>query len=480
MNVIKKLYGVILAGACCLLTQSVIAANIGFPNTPAGRIAEQRLKAFNSGKLNTLQAYQKAHEPQMSVDRELALRNMTGGLEVLRLIRNEPNHVVVILREKDGDRVGTMELEVDAKQPERVLSVSLIPMAVTPEDLMPQRLSSSLAWQHLLHKTAGLVEQGHFAGTIAVGRNGVIRQSHSWGDADQANNLKNTTHTRFRIGSMYKMFTAVAVLQLVEQGRIALDAPLSRYLPDYPNAALATQVSIRQLLNHTGGTGDIFTEEYNAKRNEVREHADYLHLFGARAPAFTPGSKEEYSNYGYVLLGAVIERVTGKSYHEVVNEAIFIPVGMLDTGAEPEEKMREKISLGYTQSEHGWSDNRDKLPWRGTAAGGGYSTVGDLIRFGDALLRGRLLSKQWYAEATQPQAASGLYGYGFQLGGTATTRYFGHNGGAEGMNGALRIYAATGDVVVALSNMDPPSADSLVQYYANRMPLIAAKSVVQK
>jgi len=446
-----------------------ITADVSFPDTPAGQVAQKRLKAFNAGDVAALEAFKKAHEPEMNVQQELAFRQMTGGFEVLRVDGNGPDEVTVILREQDGDRVGSMGLRLDKEQ--RVERFHLTPMAVVPAELMPARVSEDVAWERLVQKAERFVTNEQFAGTFAVGRDGQVRRTRSWGESDRERGTKNDVNTRFRVGSMYKMFTAVAVLRLVEQGRISLDASLKTYLPDYPNAALADAVRIRHLLTHTGGTGDIFTAEYNAQRESIREHADYLRLFGARATDFVPGSDESYSNYGYVLLGAVIERVSGQSYHAFVQEHVFKPAGMQNTGAEPEEKARDGISIGYTQSENGWVDNRNLLPWRGTAAGGGYSTVGDLLRFGDALLKGRLLSAKTLAEATHAQAPSGIYGFGFQLGGDGDTRQFGHSGGAEGMNGALRIYPATGDVVVALGNIDPPAAEALVEYYGNRMPL---------
>jgi len=465
---------------CCLGSAPAWSSGITFPDTPAGRLAKERLEAFNARDAAALQAYKASHEPDMSVERELAFREMTGGFEPLRIGRNEPNRIEVILREQDGDRVGTLELQVDAMHPQRVVRFGLTPMAVVPADLMPDRLSRTEVWRRATDKASRLAAEDQFAGVLAVGHDGRARMSASWGDADRTHSMKHTPETRFRIGSMYKMFTAVAILQLAEQGRVDLDAPLARYVPDYPDAALAGQVKIRHLLTHTGGTGDIFTDAYQAQRSAVREHADYIRLFGDRAAEFTPGSREAYSNYGFVLLGAVIERVTGMSYHEAIRKQIFLPTGMAHSGAEPEEQVRGLISVGYTQTENGATDNRNLLPWRGTAAGGGYSTVGDLLRFGDALLKGRLLSAQWLSEATRAQTPSGVYGFGFQLGGSGETRHFGHAGGAEGMNGALRIYPASGELVVALSNLDPPAAETLVEYYGNRMPIQAVDTKVER
>jgi D-alanyl-D-alanine carboxypeptidase len=474
MRMLKHWYLALLLGSCWLTTGSVLSKEITLPETPAGLLVKKRLHAFNAGDAAALRAYKEAHEPDLSVERELAFRQMTGGFELLRVSHDEANRIAVILREQDGDRVGTLELQVDAQRPYRVTRFSLAPMSQVPPDLMPERLSRDEAWQRATLKASRLAADDRFTGVLATGHGGRLGMTATWGEADRTRGTKTGPETRFRIGSMYKMFTAVAVLQLVEEGLVDLDAPLARYLPDYPNAELARQVRIRHLLTHTGGTGDIFTDAYQAQRSAIREHEDYVRLFGDRAARFAPGSREEYSNYGFVLLGAMIERVSGNSFHDVLGERVFAPAGMRDTGAEPEDQVGALVSIGYTRTETGLVDNRNLLPWRGTAAGGGYTTAGDLLRFADALLTGRLLSSTSLSEATRGQTPSGLYGFGFQVGGTGETRHFGHSGGAEGMNGALRIYPASGDVVVALSNLDPPAAETLVEYHGNRMPLSAA------
>ncbi len=285
MKLIKKYCGFVVAGASVWLASSAIASVISFPNTPAAQLAAQRLKAFNAGDAALLKAFKDAHDSNLSVENELGLKKMIGELEVLRITPNGPHRVSIILREKDGDRVGTMNLEVHENKPDQVKSFGLTPMPVTPEDLMPQRLAAQEAWQKLQRKADKLVAEGSFSGVFAVARHGKILQQQSWGYADQARQLKNTNQTRFRVGSMYKMLTAVAILQLVEQRRIAIDAPIARYLPSYPNKSLANQVTIQHLLTHTGGTGDIFTDEYAKQRTSIREHADYLRLFGERSTA---------------------------------------------------------------------------------------------------------------------------------------------------------------------------------------------------
>jgi CubicO group peptidase (beta-lactamase class C family) len=268
------------------------------------------------------------------------------------------------------------------------------------------------------------------------------------------------------------MFTAIGILQLVDKGRVALDQPVGTYLKTYPNAAFAKTVTVRQLLSHTGGAGDIFTLEYEAKRLQVRTLADYVTLFGARPPDISAEGKAAYANYGFVLLGRIIEEVSGENYYDYVQRHIFAPAGMANSGSLPEEVAVPNRTRGYTRGPDGkLTDNADTLPYRGSAAGGGYTTAGDLIRFGEALQSGKLLSKALLAQATSPQRPDGWYGLGFSISGQGPTRNWGHGGGAPGMNAAFRVYPELDAIVVALANLDPQAAGNQADFYANRMAL---------
>jgi CubicO group peptidase (beta-lactamase class C family) len=267
---------------------------------------------------------------------------------------------------------------------------------------------------------------------------------------------------------MNKMFTATATLQLVDAGKLALDDPIGKHLSDYPNKDVASKVTVRHLLTHTGGTGDIFGPAFTKNRLALREHSDYVKLYGSRALTHEPGAQHRYSNYGYILLGVVIERVSGMSYYDYVRARVFQPAGMKSTDSLPETENVLNRSMGYMRRNAAWVSNADTLPWRGTAAGGGYSTVDDLFRFAQALESGTLTSKTMLAEATKPQAQQ--YGYGFDVQGEGSLRSYGHGGGAPGMNGELRVFPQLGYVLVGLSNLDPPVASRAVDFFALRMP----------
>jgi D-alanyl-D-alanine carboxypeptidase len=319
---------------------------------------------------------------------------------------------------------------------------------------------------------AGELARGdEFAGALLVARHGQILLERAWGLADREAGTRNTRDTKFRLGSMNKMFTAVATLQLVEAGELALDDTIGEHLPDYPNREVAAKVTVRHLLTHTGGTGDIFGPEFDENRLQLRQHSDYVKLYGSRGLLHEPGERFEYSNYGFVLLGALIEAVSGESYYDYVDERVFRPAGMTATGSLPESEEVPQRAVGYMKpfGARTWLPNDDWLPWRGMAAGGGYSTVGDLLRFAQALSSGKLISKHVLAEATTPRAEG--YGYGFGVQGEGRLRSYGHTGGAPGMNGELLVFPQLGYVVVSLSNLDPPVASELVDFFELRMPV---------
>ncbi len=285
------------------------------------------------------------------------------------------------------------------------------------------------------------------------------------------------------------MFTGVAIAQLAQDGKLNFNDLLSKYLPDYPNSDVAGKVTVHQLLTHTGGTGDFFGPEFDAHRQELRDLQDYVTLFGRRGVAFEPGSRYAYSNYGFLLLGLVIERVTGQSYYDYVRQHIYEQAGMAATDSLPESTPVPNLSIGYTSSlGSGLRPNTDTLPPRGTSAGGGYSTVGDLLRFADAIVNNKLLDAHYTELVTTGQITVGpafripnklsasftdyaMYAYGFEDTASNGVRWFGHNGGAPGMSGCLRVYPTSGYEIAVLANVDPPAADVLADFIGDRLPM---------
>jgi len=343
-------------------------------------------------------------------------------------------------------------------------------------NLVLHRMTEADALKALSARADKLAGKDEFSGAVLIAKDDRVLFSHAYGLADRKGRIPNTIRTRFRIGSMNKMFTAVAILQLVEAGKVTLTAPLGIYLRDYPNRDVATKVTIHHLLTHTGGTGDIFGPDFDAHRTQLRTLGDYVKLYGKRGAEFEPGSSWAYSNYGFILLGVVIEKVTGQSYYDYVQQHIYRPAGMTRTGSLPENHPVRDRSIGYTRpaGTTAWTPNTDTLPYRGTSAGGGYSTVEDLARFAHALLTHKLLSPDSTNLLITGKVKAGpgaRYAYGFEDARDADGNgWVGHGGGAPGMNGDLKIYPKPGYVVAVLANLDPPAAQSISDYLDARLP----------
>ena len=257
--------------------------------------------------------------PQFKWEQDLRFRQQTGGFELRKVEESAPTKLTVLVQERGSDQFGRLTLETDAADPHLInkLDIRAIPRPV--EFVLPHLDESELiaALRKKLDEDAAA---GTFAGAVLVAKNGKPVFAEAYGLADREHKTPDTLKTRFRIGSMNKMFTAVSTLQLVQAGKLGLDDPLGKYLTDYPNKDVASKVTIHELLTHTGGTGDIFGPEFDKHRLELRTLQDYVKLYGARAPEFDPGSRWAYSNYGFILLGVIIEKVSGQSYYEYVRE----------------------------------------------------------------------------------------------------------------------------------------------------------------
>jgi D-alanyl-D-alanine carboxypeptidase len=433
---------------------------------PARQALDAWLVAFNSNDRKQLEAFRDRYQPKMDVDGMLDFHRRTGGF---RLLQREPaasGSAQMLVQEHDSDTVARVKTTLRAGQP-LALDVERIER---PADLRIPRLDQTAAVDALAAKADAMAKQDTFAGVLLVAHGGKVLLQRAWGLADRAAGTPVTLDTKFRLGSMNKMFTAVATLQLVQAGKLSLDGSVGQYLPDYPNPDIA-KVTIRQLLTHAGGTGDIFGPEFDKHRLSLKTHDDYVRLYGARGPDHPPGKEYRYSNYGFVLLGDIIEHVSGQSYYDYVNQHVFAPAGMRNSGSLPEDVVVPGRAQAYTRNDGdtAWITAADTLPYRGTAAGGGYSTAGDLLKFAHALQSGKLLPPALLAEATRKQAP--VYGYGFNVADEQGVPVYGHGGGAQGMNGELRIFPTLDEVVVALANVDPEGATRLVEYYQLRMPL---------
>lgn len=459
-----KLFALLLLFLCNLVSAQAPL------QTPAKLALDEWMQAFNSGEKAAMEAFDRAWRPPSPLAQLQDLRRRTGGFKVLRVEKEEPLSLTVLLEERNSDTVARLVVVAKADAERKIDQLSLQAVSRPPEVAIP-RLSESDAMRAAVAYAERATVEDRFSGAILIAKHGEILLERAWGKADRERDAAVTVDTQFRLGSMNKMFTAVAILQLVQAGKVKLDEPMATYIPDYPNKDLASKVTVRHLLTHTGGTGNIFGREFNENRTTLKEHGDYLKLFGSRAQDATGVGTFRYSNYGFVLLGAITEKVTGQSYYEYVERNVFKPAGMAFTASLSETDVVPGRAVGYMWRDGKWVTNEHTLPWRGMAAGGGYSTVRDLLRFATALQSGKLVSPELVAMATQEHVPA--YGFGFGLGTPGTPRRFGHTGGAPGMHGELRVYPESGYVIVVLSNLDPPAATNLSGYLTARLPVAA-------
>jgi CubicO group peptidase (beta-lactamase class C family) len=262
----------------------------------------------------------------------------------------------------------------------------------------------------------------------------------SYGVANKDFGIPNAVDTKYNIGSINKIFTQVALMQLRDEGKIDFSKTLRTYLPDYPSA-IADRITLQQLLTHTSGMGDIFGPLYAATpKSKLVRLSDYLPLFVEKPLEFEPGQGNRYSNAGYILLGLVIEKISGMTYDDYVRAKIFTPLGMNDTAAYESDAIVPKRATNYTRGEDGiLRTNVHLRPGRGSSAGGGYSTVGDLLRFTrDAR---KVLSATSFDR---------LIGANPQVGWA---------GGSPGVNGVIEM--GGGYTLIVLANYDPPAAEEV-------------------
>jgi len=462
--------------AADLLSGAAQASQGEAQSTPATRQFRAWLEEFNAGDKAKFQAFLEKNYPEQAkrVDGLMGFRQMTGGFEFKKAEKADETTFVGIVKERDSDTFARFEFEIEAAEPHRItkLDLNMIP---APLEFAIPRMSEEQALASLRGEIDRRVAADNFSGSVMVTKDGKTIFSGAYGLADREKKIKNDLDTQFRIGSMNKMFTAVATLQLVQVGKLKLSGTVGEYLPDYPNKDVASKVTIHHLLTHTGGTGDFFGPEFDKHRLELRTLQDYVKLYGQRGLGFEPGSKWDYSNYGFLLLGVIVQKVSGQDYYDYVRQHVYGPASMTSTDSLPEDQTVAKRSVGYMKPDPGepWRPNTDTLPYRGTSAGGGYSTVQDLQRFADALKSHKLLDAKNTELLTTGKAETGggaKYAYGFMDQASGGVRSYGHGGGAPGMNGDLTIYPQSGYVVAVLANMDPPAAQRIATFIGNRLP----------
>lgn len=342
-------------------------------------------------------------------------------------------------------------------------SVLPVTQAQTPgcDAAISRRLAERLT--PALQERAG---RGAFSGVVLVACKGQPIYTAAHGVSNRATGAIITADTRFNLGSMNKMWTAIAIAQLVDQGKVDVESPVGRYLPDLSNQAIREKVRVRHLLTHTSGLGSYFTRGFLRDGIVINNAADLAPYFVADSLAFTPGERFQYSNAGFALLGMIVERVSGMPYFDYMQKNVLERAGMKGATFIKLPVPSPIYAIGYATPPGAAeaSDNTQFLERSSSPAGGAYADAASVVAFSRALWSGKLVKMSLVKEFTTGRVdmMGAKYGYGFGESDNGGWRTVGHNGGAPGVGVEFVSFPEHDIDVVVLTNVDMPEASQVL------------------
>lgn len=453
---------------------------VAIPATPAGNRLAEWLRVFAGGDQDEFVRFIDRHYTKSLLEQDTAIDRAGGqarayldsrGFEIRSIERSSAREITVLAQATLTGLWNRLTMKVEANPPYAITEYTR--QRIHPPAGSQRRLTERELVLEIKAFMNRLAAADAFSGTLLVAKDGKPVFETVQGMASKAYKVPNRLDTKLNLASIGKVFTATAIMQLVEKGKLSLSDTVGKVLPDYPNKEVAGKVTIDHLLSHTSGMGDIHGAKYAALISSLRQVRDYLPLFVNDPLSFVPGSKMQYSNAGYILLGAIIEKVTDENYFDYVRGHIFKPSGMVDTDYFETDLDTPNLATGYTNWIERGDDyqdfvlgqRRNTLHYggiKGNPQGGPFSTVDDLLRFSAALRDNKLVSAKSLDLMTtnkvffRKYAADDIYyGYGFELENIDGKRVIGHTGGDLGVSCALEWFPDSGNyTVVVLSNYD--------------------------
>ncbi len=344
------------------------------------------------------------------------------------------------------------------------LAVSLLAPIAAPAQTASDTLAAATVAQ-IDSVATKAVTAGHVAGmSLSVARDGSIAYERGYGFANLAHRVKATPETHYEIGSITKQFTATAVLQLKEAGKLSLSDTLARWIPEYKRGAAIT---IKELLQQTTGVPDYTDVNHFEKIAGTQQpsFAKMLALVADKPLAFTPGSKFAYSNTNYILLGEIVERASGTTWERYVRAHLFAPAGMTQSGFIDDEAKLQPMATGYQMTKSGIKVAPPLLSGWAWSAGAIVSTVGDMQAWDAALLRGKLVNQTDLAAMFSPGKPAfdkgSFYAFGWVVDSADGHKRIWHNGGTFGFTSSNLLFPRDRLAIVVLQNtvsmVDPDS-----------------------
>ena len=447
--------------------------------SPAETAAQRFVAAFNAA--GSMEPFIASAFSSVSLGREPAsaravpfdrLRQQSGGFTVLSSNPQGERMVEMTVATRRGGKFGRVVLFTSSKEPGKIADLFVLP-ARDPKRVAAEAFPTSAVAEAAVpglvkRRLDALAEEDGFSGAVLVAHRDKVLVKEARGLADQTWNIPNRVSTRFHIASVGKMWTAAAVMRLVEQGKLSLDDSVARWVPSFPHKAAGEKITLRMLLQHRGGLG-----EWDGRRLGQLSSAEAAATM--TDPPGEPDKAFSYSNAGYVLLAAAAEAASGMPYERLIEELVFRPSGMTRSGLWPVSAIVPDRATGYLRPPEdllGFGPRFANDQFLGAGAngsGGGYSTVDDMLVFNRALATGGLLAPATvrsmieqsveFAGAQRPSR----YGLGLNLTDCAGVPTLGHGGGGQNSGVSSVTYASLDGewTVIVLSNYDPPAAEDL-------------------
>jgi len=385
----------------------------------------------------------------------LSTKDISRGLDVVGVPEKQDNRVTLRVRNKLTGELNGLSVRVDPSPPHKIVGIV---MSSVPAEKSAPSLSEKEIGQELEQYVKKLANADVFSGSVLLAKGNRIIYKGAFGMANKDFEVANRFDTKFNLGSMNKMFTAIAIAKLVEMGKVSVDDPLSKFVPDFPDKESAKKIKIKHLLSHTAGLGGYFSRSWQMRsRGSIRSVDDMMALAKPDEKLrYEPGTNWQYSNTGMLVLGKVIEVASGKPYFDFVDENVLRPAGMTNTGCFELDKVNKNLAVGYDKvfGDEGVSfrNNIFLHVMRGGPQGGCYSNAEDLHKFATALTAGKIVNKKLVAEFTTAKPDLFASGYGFGFGVAEDGNRFGHGGGFTGISANLDIFRDSGWIAIVMSN----------------------------
>jgi D-alanyl-D-alanine carboxypeptidase len=478
-----------LAALLCASAAVAAVPSTTVPDTPVGRVGSELIHHVNSDTPEQIRAW----APTVlspAIDKDDVTDFVNGLISAVREsggvsltdAHTQQGLLVLTVKMHRGGQLVLFVLAADPDQPGKLGHAELFPMddptlyAGWPKGAVPHA-----EMKRLIHTALDqLVRTNDFSGCVTVADGGKTVFDECRGLAERNFGVPIDHQTKFRVASVGKMFTAVAIGQLVEAGKLSWDSTLAQLVPEYPDQATAKKITVWELLHHTSGLGDFFVPAFFEHREKYVNPADYLDLIARQPMVSEPGKQLNYSNAGYVLLGRIIENVSHEGYFDYIQRHVFAPAGMRSSGFNTVDEVTPKLAVGYFHESPfstKWKANWMKIPFKGSPAGDSYSTSADLVRFAEALRGGKLLKPVTLTKMFKDPvpAGPGSIGAGIDERLSHGRHIRGHQGGIEGITTDLAMVWETQGAVALTSNEGQSQTWLLAEHIADLLAAEGAK-----